>query len=458
METYSLWFPLGLAALASAIRARHQVTLLDAPHQKMSLEAFIRYVEETRPDVVGFSAIILGLYGSFKAAEAIKRFDPSIVTVIGGPHVSGDPEGTMALSAAMDYGFMGEADVGLPVFLDRLEAGEDLDGVPGLIRRTEAGLHVESPRFVEDLDGLALPSWDLLDLASYPSNNFFYMGKNPNALLSVTRGCPRRCVFCGTKAIVGPGYRKRSIDKVIEEIRLLRSRYGVQTLMFVDDNLTADRRYALALFERLAALPERYEWVPIHGLRLDTLDEELVRAMDRSGCLLFYAGIESGSPRILAQMDKEITRAAIQEKVRMIRRVSDIKICAYFILGFPGETEDEARDTIRFARELGLDRALFHPNMLSPGSPQFHQLRAGPGLRELTVDDYQDPIPASYNQIYEDLAGGEGLSMEQLRPLFRKAYLSFYMNPRVAAKLARDMTPEGLRHGLRWLVRYFWQE
>ncbi len=482
IERFSLWMPLGLASLASAIRERHEVTILDAPLLGLDVEAATKRVLEIRPDVLGVSLLTLSLYPAGMLCRRVKEVAPEVVTVVGGPHPSGDPHGTLPLCEAWDYAFQGEAEQGFSLFLDRLEAagspGRDRSShpvlepsprpalirkkkedwtrdIPGLIRRVNGGVEITPAAFASDLDALPHPAWDLLDLPAYPRHSFFFMGRQPNAHLYATRGCPSSCVFCGIRGVSGPGFRTRSVESVLHEVHILQARYGVQTLMFVDDNLTADRDYALALFDALAGLPSPVHWIPIHGLRLDTLDEELVRAMDRSGCLLFYAGIESGSPRILERMGKGTTLEEIESKVRLVRRVSRIQVCGYFVLGFPGETREDALRSIRFARKLQLDRALFLPNLLSPGSEQWRRLVTSGRMPALTLEDFEDPIGLGYRLIWEFLAEKDGLSPRELRRLFEKAYASFYLRPGPLSRLPFQVSPRGVRDAARWVSRYF---
>lgn len=454
LQRSTLWMPLGLAYLASAIRDRHQVEILDAPHLGLDANDVIRHVRTTRPDVVGFSSLTMSIYSSEMTARGIKEFDPGIVTLLGGPHLTGDPIHTLNICKAIDFGFAGEADRGLALFLDNASPAD----IPGLVWRdgNDSGtVRANPPEFIPDLDRLPRPAWELLDMPSYPSHSFFHMGRQPNALLSLTRGCPGRCDFCGVRTLQGTGYRKRSHDGIMEEVAELRERYGVRTLLFADDNLTADRDWAMALFERLAAMPDRFDWIPVHGIRLDTLDKDLVRAMERSGCVLFYAGIESGSQRILDLMNKGTTIKDIEERVRMIRRVSKMRVCGYFVLGYPTETRAEARQTIRFATRLGLDRVFFLPNLVCPGSDQHARILAASGGQSYTLDDLRHPIETGYRLVLDDRAGKDALSWEELKRLFLKAYVFFYLHPRTLRRVPSQVSMSGLRAAVRWVDGFF---
>ena len=166
----------------------------------------------------------------------------------------------------------------------------------------------------------------------------------------------------------------RSPEKIIEEIRHLKTEYGVRTLDVVDENFVQDREYALELCERLVAADLGVEWSCPYGVRLDRLDEELVRAMARAGCFAVSCGVESGSDRILKQIKKRTTVAEIREQVRMIKRVSNIMIQGFFMMGFPGETEEEIEATIDLACSLPFDIVVFSPLRVVPGTRIYDDL------------------------------------------------------------------------------------
>ena len=454
LQRFALWPPLGLAQLAAGL-PDHEVQILDALARGMSVPELVDHVVRARPDVVGFSTLTQSLPSTGACVRGVRAASPRVVTLMGGPHVSGDPLGTFCYVDALDYGLRGEADHSLPRLLELLRGGRPdparLSRIPGLVFRRGGEVHMGQPAQVTDLDALPRPARHLLQDHLYPRNMLFRLGPRPHAMLSVTRGCPERCSFCGTESITGPGFRRRDLQDVLAEVLELRAG-GVRTLLIVDDNLTADRDYALELFELLAARAPGLAWTPMHGLRLDTLDEELVRAMDRSGCFFFYCGVESGSQRVLDLMDKGTTVARIQATLEMVRRVSRIRVGGFFVLGYPGETDRDVRRTVRLARRLRLDRAVFLPVTFSPGSPLFRKAERDGTLPDPRSLDYS--ITDGYRLVGQTLDLPQ-IPLARLKRLHLWAYASFYLHPRRLWRMPGQLSARGLQDAARYVLAAF---
>jgi len=401
------------------------VEILDALARDMRVQEFVERVLRAGPDAVGFSTLTQALPSTRACVEGIRAAAPQVITIMGGPHVSGDPRGTFRYIEELDYGLRGEADHALPALLELLQGGrtaaDELSRVPGLVFRHGEEVRVGQPAQVSDLDALPRPARHLLQEDRYPRNMLFRLGPRPHAMLSVTRGCPRRCDFCGTESITGPGFRRRDLQDVLDEVLELRARRGVRTLLIVDDNLTADRRYALDLFELLASRAPGLAWTPMHGLRLDTLDEELVRAMERSGCFFFYCGVESGSQRVLDLMGKGTTVKRIQATVAMVRR-------------------------------LGLDRAVFLPVTFSPGSPLYLRAERDGVLPDPRLLDYS--ITDGYMLVGRTMDQPQ-IPLARLKRHHLWAYASFYLDPRRLWRMPGQLSARGLWHATRYVLASF---
>ena len=452
---FALWPPLGLAYLAASL-PDHQVEICDALARGMGVQELVDQVVRAGPDVVGFSTLTQALPSTRACVEGIRAAAPRVITMMGGPHVSGDPRGTFRYIEDLDYGLRGEADHALPLLLELLQAGRlapgELSRVPGLVFRRGEEVRVGRVAQVPDLDALPRPARHLLMEDRYPRNMLFRLGPRPHAMLSVTRGCPRRCEFCGTASITGPGLRRRDLQDVLDEVLELRARLGVRTLLIVDDNLTADRQYAMELFELLASRAPGLAWTPMHGLRLDTLDEQLVRAMERSGCFFFYCGVESGSQRVLDLMGKGTTVERVQAAVAMVRRVSRIKVGGFFVLGYPGETPRDVRRTVSLARRLGLDRAVFLPVTFSPGSPIFFRAEEDGVIPDRRLLDYS--VTDGYRLVGRTLDRPQ-IPLTHLKYLHLWAYASFYLSPWRLWRMPGQLSAQGLRDAMRYVLSSF---
>ena len=303
-----------------------------------------------------------------------------------------------------------------------------MSDIPGLIWKDSTGIVRANERaWVKNLDSLPFPAWDLIDPRRYRWGYSFMTSKLPAAPMAMTRGCPYSCTFCGSHLISGRRVRKRSGDSILAEMKLLKRDYGVRAIDIVDENFAFDGNFVREFCERL--LSERLDiaWNCPYGVRLDSLDEDLVRLMARSGCFGLSVGVESGSQRVLDSVKKQLKIEEITEKVRMIKRVSTIMVQGYFIIGFPDETHDEIEATIRLACSLPFDLVTFCPLRVTPGTEIYSDLlSSGKIVRDL---DYQGlghhQFVRSYCSIPDD----------EMRKLYRRAYTQFYFRPRVVLNL-----------------------
>jgi radical SAM superfamily enzyme YgiQ (UPF0313 family) len=417
---------LGLGYLASSVRGDYDVEILDCVKNRIKHSGFSEILRKKRPDLVGIQCYTYDLYnveGLLKQCKA-----RGIKTVLGGPHPSAVPGETMDFfGKSLDYLFQGEAEFGFKKLLDRLNRppATELRDIPGLAWRENGEVLVNDKRFLDDLDSLGMPAWDLIKPQEYPqAQHGAFFKKFPIAPVMITRGCPFSCTFCAGNLISGRRLRKRSSQNVLEEIKALYKDYGIREFHIVDDNFTLDRSFVKEFLSGLKKLNLDISWSVPNGIRMDALDDEILKAMKETGLYLISLGIESGSDRILGLMKKRITVEKIRESVRRIRK-HDIDIAGFFILGFPGEALDDIKKTIRFSLELDLIRANFFTYLPFPGTESFNNLK-----REGKLDRV-DP-----NRFYFMNAAftPEGISKDTLKSLQRKAFLKFFLRPKILLK------------------------
>jgi len=223
--------------------------------------------------------------------------------------------------------------------------------------------------------------------------------------------------------------RSRSIKNVFEEIDLLHKKYGIRELYIVDDNFTWSKDFVVELCREL--IKRKYDLTLScpNGVRLDTLDEEMLGLMRRAGWYYLCVGIESGSPRILRDMRKHTTVEKVKEKVALIREAG-IDVLGFFILGYPAETREDIKLTIELAKELDLIGAHFQSFHPFPGTEIYSRLtRDG----EISESD-ESILGGSYSEISYS---PRGISKRELKKLQRKAIMSFYLRPRLILKNLR---------------------
>lgn len=422
---------LGLGYLASYARqSGHTVHYLDCLMQQVAWDEYRVQLRQCAPDMVGIKVFSCDIGPARRMMEIAREELPQAKLIIGGPHPScASAREIFEQFPMIDFAMAGEADKGFPLLLSLLNDGsDDFDAVSGLRWRDSQGFVKSNPiAFLEEPDQAPFPAWDLLKPEQYKSGYSFMTSRLPAAPMAITRGCPFLCTYCQSHLLTGRKVRRRSIDNVIEEIKLLQRNHGIRTIDIVDENFTFDNQYAAAFCQRLMDENIKINWNCPYGVRLNSLNEELVRLMEASGCVALSLGIESGSDRILELVKKRQRVEMVREKVTMIKRVSRIALQGYFMYGFPTETIEEVRESIRLACSLPLNMVVFHPLRLTPGTELFSQYATTGKIPE--GFDYRGYGHHYFVRSYCDISDAD------MKRLYREAYLRFYGRPKVIIHL-----------------------
>ncbi|MBW7996785.1 MAG: radical SAM protein [Candidatus Glassbacteria bacterium] len=366
------WQPLGtLYVGASLVEAGHEVEFLDGSF--LTHEAILRRVDRMKPDFAGIYSTTFGWPGAVRTAADIKALDRQILTCVGGPYPTVAQDGCLGDGGeGIDAVVVGEGEGTVVEILKRLRSGMDLVGVPGVVARKNGNIVRNPPRpLIADLDRLPFPARELLgDGSRYIPAPATYRRK-PVAVITTSRGCDRRCVFCfqidkerkgGTR-----GVRFRSVENVLEEIELCL-RQGYREIKFIDDSLAADYGRAMRLAGEIKRRRLDFTWFA--SACANQVDEPLLAAMKDAGCWAILIGGESGVQRNLNTLRKGITLDQIRNAVRAAKKVG-LRVSVPFMFGIPGETFDDALRTIDFAVELDPDLANFHAITPFPGTPLY---------------------------------------------------------------------------------------
>jgi radical SAM superfamily enzyme YgiQ (UPF0313 family) len=427
---------LGLGYLATSLmREGHHVRILDCSKEGLDHSGFADVLKKGGYDLVGLKIFSNEFSSSAKMIRITKKQDRKPWVVVGGPHVSGSPRRTMECVKEADFGFQGEAEVGFPMLVKSIHDRDNssYSEIPGLIFREEKALRVNPQVFPQDLDELGMPSWSLMPPRTYPKESFGLFVKNfPTAPIITTRGCPFHCTYCAGYRVTGRRFRKRSIDRIIEELSLLKGEFGVKDFTIVDDNFTLQKPFALAVCEAILRNRLDLSWSCPNGVRLDTLDRELIQAMEASGCYSVAVGIESGSERVLAAMKKSLRIHTVREKVDLIKSCSRIKVTGFFLLGYPSETRSDIEKTIRLSRQLNLDRGAFSLFNPFPGTEIYEEL-----LKKGSIEEQEtDTKGIDYDSVS---VGLKDLNGKELKRLQKRAVLRFYLRPRVLWGILKEL-------------------
>lgn len=277
--------------------------------------------------------------------ELVRRHAPGCPLILGGNIVKDANNELLFDDIGIDYGIYGEAETSLPRFLPALERGEtDFEGFDGVFfRKADGSVHRNGFKRLVVRDDDTIPAWRHFDTAFYVSHaSFGFVGQNLRYMPIISgRGCVGKCGFCSPT--IG-GFRKRSLERVLAEVRQLIGNYDFDTLCFMNEMFYPTAREVREFCQAYLELPVRKPWFV--QMRIDSkLDVETLRLMKQAGCCAISAGIESGSDKILRLMNKHTTAQDIQEFFRNCREAG-IPAGGTFIVGYEGETEDDLRQTI----------------------------------------------------------------------------------------------------------------
>lgn len=259
-----------------------------------------------------------------------------------------------------------------------------------------------------NLNDLPMPAFHLLPMEKY---NYEVMG-NHFCLFEMTRGCASKCDFCFLKPY-GRGVRKKNLDKLILEVEYAIKKFGVRNAYFMDLEFTVLRKQVIDLCKYLINKNYKFRWCC--QTRFDLVDDELLNLMKRAGCRLIHFGVEAGSDRMLKDINKGITMKDIRNGMRKVKKAG-IETACFFLMGFPGSERKDMDDILRFAKELGPDYPLFHVVAPYPGTKLYEKVKKTSGIR------------FSDNTLFPE-AIVDKLSLEELKGVTRKAYLSYYLRP-----------------------------
>jgi len=418
---------LGLLYLASQIRKEHDVVIHDCIKEGTTIEGIDKIVEKHAPDLIGIQCYTYDTPNVYKILKRLKETFPEKITVVGGAHISAIPQEAFSnFQPYADYGFNGESEIGFPKFLRALEQKkEDLSNIEGLIWRDKNGkTFFNSPVYVQDLDSLGFPAWDLMPPETYPeSQHGAFFEKFPIAPIIITRGCPYACTFCSAPILSGKKIRHHSVEYTQNHIRLLYER-GVREIHIVDDNFTFDKDFCKQLLRGIIDLKLDISLATPNGVRMDCLDDETIELMKEAGQYLITVSVESGSDRTLKRMRKGTTVEKIRNNIKKIKK-HGLPIAGFFILGFPDETREDIEATIQFSRELGLIRANFFTFLPLPGTEIYYNLIKSGEIDKVDWNNFLF-MTAPYTP--------KGMSREELLKFKRKAFVSFYLNWKVLIK------------------------
>jgi radical SAM superfamily enzyme YgiQ (UPF0313 family) len=359
-DVNTLWhfIPYNLCLLAAMIEDICEVNILDAYKLNLNEDEFATELRKFNPDIVGIT-VLMDQYAAsgHKAAKLAKTVSKDINVIMGGVYATMNPNLVME-DNNIDFTVVGEGEYVLRDLINHF-TGKNLLPEKGICYRLNGKVvNTGHADFIQDLDSIPMPAYHLIDFSKYAKSihrkSVDSPRKYPYARILTSRGCPYNCVFCQVESISGRKFRPRSPENILDEIQYLKDTYGIKSIIFDDDNLFNNKQRAKEFLQGIIDRNLVMPWVAI-AVAVFKLDAELVKLMRLSGCEYIAIAIESGTERVLKKIIKKPVNFEHAKKMVRLAKEIGIYVAANFIVGFPTETWDEIRQTIKFAEEIDVD-------------------------------------------------------------------------------------------------------
>ena len=423
-ESNTNYPPMGLLSIASylQVNTEHNIKLFDLRAKKTPIEEKLPDIKSFKPDVVGVSGLPIEWSGTRKVLDTLhSALDSNVVFVAGGPHATVFKRMVLE-KTPVKYIVRNEGEVTFLELLSALETGKDPQNIPGLFIKGTNGEVIETAvrEFIDSLDTLPFPAYDLLNLNDYFENPHIHgnLYKHNRVLpIFTSRGCPFHCHYCCH--MMGFKYRARSPESVLKEIDWLVNTYGVQELQIEDDTFNLDIKRAKKIMRDIISRNYNLAFTFPSGIRAELVDEELMDLFRLAGVYRIHYGLETITPRIQKLINKQYDIRKINNTIELTSSAG-IGSHGFFMMGFPTETEREIRQTIDYAANSKLTTASFSILKIFPGTP------FGDKYFE-EEPSFEDDFTFSYDAISFNHSA---VADAKLKKLNQWAYLKFYLRPR----------------------------
>lgn len=339
-----------------------KIKISDANAENQDFEWIKKEIKSFSPEIIVFTGANCSISYDLKVATIVKKHSPSIQTLLLEPILSlYNPQKIFRLCMDLDIILMGE----MEFFLEKLCLNEPLENVPGIIYRRENKIIQNEPKFVEEMDNLPIPAYDLIDLKNYSTVG-----------VKTTRGCPFNCSFCllgGTT--IKHGFRKygwMSAKRVVDELELLQDKYNIKRVYFLDETFTIPKNRVTAICNEIKNRNLKLTWYC--QTRSDCVDYNLLKTMKEANCTLVQFGVESGSQSSLQNISKKIQLSQTEKAFRWSHQLG-LNTGVFLIYGLPNETTEDIRKTLNFTMGLKPDIVQISTATPLPGTKFYEECK-----------------------------------------------------------------------------------
>jgi len=436
-----LRMPMDLAYMAATLKQIGIICKIkDYPAEKGTIMSFRNDLQEFNPNALVVSTTTPTILKDLKIISLAKKILPNIITIAKGAHVTVKDKEVLEKCPELDIVIRNECELAIQDIAGELnKKNPSLKKITGITFRNKNNI-IRNPdrKPLENLDLLPFPARELIKNELYIRPDT----KKPQTTIQTNRGCPGACTFCLVKVVSGNKILSRSPINIADEIEECIEKFNIRDFYFRADTFTWDKDWMISVCKEILKRKLKINWCS--NSRVNTLDEERIKWMKKSGCWMLGLGIESGNQEILKKMKKGITLKQIEEAVRLCKK-HKIKIFAFFVIGYPEDTKETIMDTIKFAKKLNCDFTEFNTCYPYPGT-EIYKL----GKDKLFSDEKlygKDQYGASIPSF--------SLSAEEITLLRDKAEKEFILRPEYIIKTLANISSlreffSYLKFGIIW--------
>jgi len=408
----------------------------------LSDEKIVEIIEKERPEIIGLGCMYSRHYiDIISISNLIKKVDSAIQVVLGGNHATAFCDMVLK-ETSIDFVVLGEGEITFYELCENILSGKrDFRNIDGIVFKQNGQLFRSRQReLIKNLDSIEC-DYSLIDVNRYTSNAHVapFLMRYPSLGIISSRGCPGRCIYCTVKIVWGKTWRGKSPKKVVDELELLNTKYGIKEFHFLDDSASVNKKRWNDICDEIINRRLDIKWNTPNGIAHWTLDKTILDKMKKAGCYRITFGIESGNEETRKFLGKPFSLIQAKEMIQYANKIGMWTICTN-ILGFPYETKDQINDTIEFAKKSGTDFAAFY--LLAPHvTSDVYKYFKKEGLIDFDFifnDNQFDEIKyEQMNQILDDRGTPTvNFTSEEIKKLQINAYKSFiihraisYLNP-----------------------------
>lgn len=348
--------PFGIAALATWLsRYGYDVKVIDGTGSLLTLTDILSMIEQIKPQILGISTLTPNYPNAVILSKKIREYFPDITLFLGGVHPTIFPIEVLEECDA-NFVVMGEGEMIVTDLMRSLKFPPAME-----IRRI-----VRSSRFLEP-ELIEFPDYNFLPVHNYIT--YTEKLRRMRALPAiVTRGCPYLCSFCAVGAIMGKMWRPMPAGKAAEKVVEIAEKFSLEGVWFKDSVLNLNSNWIDEFSLSLNTLLPRLRWQM--NTRVDLIKENEIEVLAQRGLVQVDLGIEAGTNKSLRVLKKGITVEDVRRSVEILKKYH-VKVAGFFMIGIPGEKEEDIWSTVNFARELELDSYSFSIFQPLPGSELF---------------------------------------------------------------------------------------